>query len=423
MRTRSIGRGARGMIQCSQLMFAPIPRTSSRRFRWFVPSATSLLLVLLAGCGGREARRSSRVPISVAPAETRSVPLEWEATGTVEPIASADVTAQVGGLVTHVLFREGDDVRAGAALVRLDTRAFAAAVEQAEAVLERDRAQARTARLELERAEILARQQVLASGQLEDKRDAAAALAATVRADAAALSRARLDLSHATVRAPISGRTGRLRVHVGDLVKPGDPTSPVVSIHQLRPIRVAFTVPQSDLDVLRRQARAGVRVLASTGSSDSTWAAGRLAFVDNEVAAATGTVLLKGEFPNGDGALWPGAFARVRLRLKDEAGVTVVPSAAVGNSQQGPYVYVVLPDTTVELRPVQVARSYAGLTVVTSGLKPGELVVTEGQVRLSPGARASIRTPASAARGDSAGAGGAARGRPGTGNARAAERP
>lgn len=384
------------------------------------PSRFLLLVLALAtaaGCGGREARRQSRVPVTVASAEVRSVPLEWEATGTVEPMASADVTAQVGGLVTHVLFREGDDVRAGSALVRLDSRAFATAVAQAQAVLERDRAQARTARLELERGEALAKQGVIATGDLENKRDAAEALAATVRADEAVLARARLDLAHATVRAPISGRTGRLRVHVGDLVKPSDPAAPVVSIHQLRPIRVAFTVPQSDLEVLRRQPRDAVRVLAST--ADSTWTQGRLAFLDNQVDVATGTVLLKGEFPNRDGELWPGAFVRVRLRLKDEANVTVVPSAAIGNSQRGPYCYVVLADTTVELRPVQVVRTWEGLTVLSAGVKPGELVVTEGQVRLSPGARATIRTPGGPPAENRA----AAPGSPQPGTARAAGRP
>jgi multidrug efflux system membrane fusion protein len=386
-----------------------------------LPALLAALVAVAAGCGARESRRPSRVPVTVAPVEVRSVPLEWEATGTVEPLASADVTAQVGGLVTHVLFREGDDVRAGSPLVRLDSRALAAQVAQAEAVLERDRAQARSARLELERGETLAKQGVLATGDLENKRDAAAALAATVRADEAMLARARLDLAHATVRAPISGRTGRLRVHVGDLVKAADPAAPVVSIHQLRPIRVAFTVPQTDLEVLRRQPRDAVRVLASTQSADSNWSQGRLAFLDNQVDAATGTVLLKGEFANRDGELWPGAFVRVRLRLKDEADVTVVPSAAVGNSQRGPYCYVVLADTTVELRPVQVARTWEGLAVVTSGLQPGELVVTEGQVRLSPGARASIRSAPAGAPSDSA-ARASARGARGPGTARAAGR-
>ena len=377
-----------------------------------------LVALAAAGCGSREARRPGRVPITVARVETRSVPLEWDATGTVEPMASADVTAQVGGQVTAVLFREGDDVRAGSPLIRLDERSFEATVAQAEAVLARDRAQARTARLELERAETLARQDVLASGVLEDKRDASAALAATVRADSAALARARLDLSHATVRAPISGRTGRLRVHVGDLVRPGDPANPVVSIHQLRPIRVTFSIPQTDLEALRRQRRSAVRVLASTGGADSAWAEGNLAFIDNQVDAATGTVLLKGEFSNREGELWPGAFARVRLRLKDEVGATVVPSGAVGTSQRGSYCYVVLPDTTVEMRPVQVARTWSGLAVITSGLTAGETVVTEGHVRLSPGARASIRPTAAAGGGSQPPASGG-----GAGGARAAGRP
>ncbi len=400
---------ARAMLECSNTMLASLPPKPALTPLSVGLCSSLVLLTVIAGCGAPEARRPSRVPVTVATVETRSVPLEWEATGMVEPIASADVTAQVGGQVVAVLFREGDDVIEGAALVRLETRMFTATVEQAEAVLERDRAQARSARLDFERAVVLARQQVLASGELEDKRDAADALAATVRADSAALARARLDLAHATVRAPISGRTGRLRVHVGDLVKPSDPENPVVSIHQLRPIRVSFTIPQTDLQALRRQPRSGVRVLASSDASDSTWAEGHLAFVDNQVDAATGTVLLKGEFANHDGVLWPGAFVRVRLRLRDEAGATVVPSAAVGNSQRGAYCYVLLPDTTVEMRSVEVSRTWGGFAVIASGLQPGERVVTEGQLRLSPGARASLRSGAPAGSVGAAGAKRAAR--------------
>lgn len=362
---------------------------------------------LAAGCAPAPSRRASRVPVAVARAESRTVPWEWEATGTVEPVASADVTAQVGGLVTRVAFREGDEVREGAVLVQLDARPFQANVAQAAAVLARDRAQARTARLDLERSETLARQQLLSSSELEDKRNAAEALAATVMADSASLDKARLDLAYATVRAAIAGRTGRLHVNVGDVVKPNDPESPVVTIHQLRPIRVRFSIPQSDLDALRREAQQHVRVLVAEGAADTTWSDGRLAFVDNQVDAATGTVLLKGEFPNRDGALWPGEFVRVRLRLRDEPGATVVPSAAVGNSQQGPYCYVVNADTTVEMRPVQVSRTWRGLSVITSGVKPGETVVTDGQNRLTPGARASIRVPSGPAGTTSAAAGAA----------------
>ncbi len=360
-------------------------------------------VLIAAGCAPKEARRGARVPVAVAVVETRTVPDEIDATGTVEPVASADVTAQVGGLVTRIAFREGDDVRAGQVLVALDARPFQASFAQAAAILERDRAQARTARRELERGETLARQQLLSPGELDDKRSAAEALAATVLADSANLEKARLDLAYATVRAPISGRTGKLNVHEGDVVKANETSSPLVTIHQLHPIRVRFTVPQAELPSLRAGKRGDVRVLVQTGLADSAWSEGRLVFVDNQVDAASGTVLLKGEFPNADGALWPGAFARVRLRLAEQAGALVVPAAAVTNSQQGTVVYVVKPDTTVEVRPVGVLRTWRGITVVANGLSAGETVVIDGQVRLSPGAKASIR----GASADSARAGGA----------------
>ena len=376
-------------------MFVPMtpPHARSRAESRAARSLLVTLALLAPGCAGREARRPSRTPVTVARAESRTVPYELDASGTIEPVASADVTAQVGGLVTAIPFREGDDVRAGAVLVKLDPRAFQANEAQAEAVLARDRAQARSARLELDRAEALARQALLSTGDLDGKRAAAEALAATVLADSANLARARLDLAYATVRAPISGRTGRLRVHVGDLVKALDPANPVVTIHQLRPIRVRFTVAQSELEGLRQVRRVDVHVFVSRDANDSTWIEGRLAFVDNEVDAASGTLLLKGEFENADGELWPGAFARVRLRMRQQDSATVVPTAAVGNAQNGSYCYVLRPDTTVEMRSVSVTRTWRNWTVIASGVRPGETVVTDGQARLSPGARATIRAP------------------------------
>lgn len=359
-------------------------------FLWFS------LLVSIAGCGSGPPRRSGRPPVTVAAAEKRTVPYELEATGTVEPVASADVTAQVGGLVVAIPMREGAEVRAGEPLVLLDARPFEADVAEAEAVLARDRARARSARQELERAETLARQQLLASGELDEKRANAEALAATVLADSAALVKARLDLAYATVRAPISGRAGGLRVHVGDVIRPNDPANPVVTLHQLRPIRVRFTVPQSSLPEVRGERRRDVTVRVATSADDSRGSTGTLAFVDNQVDAATGTVLLKGEFANRDGSLWPGAFVPVRLRLKEQTGALVVPSRAVTSSQNGPFCYVVLPDTTVEVRPVVVSRTYQDLAIIEKGLSVGETVVTDGQVRLSPGARVSIRDPQAA---------------------------
>jgi multidrug efflux system membrane fusion protein len=374
---------------------APDPPAARRAAR--VPCAIVASLVLLAaalaGCAGHETRKPGRIPVTVGRAETRSVPNELDASGTVESIASADVTAQVGGQVTAIPFREGDDVRAGAVLVQLDPRGFEAGVAQASAVLARDRAQARSARLDLERGETLASQQLIAAGDLDTKRASAEALAATVQGDSANLVQARLDLAYASVRAPIAGRTGRLRVHVGDVVKANDPANPVVTINQLRPIRVKFTVAQSELRGLRDENKRDVHVLVNADPSDSAWSEGRLAFMDNQVDAASGTLLLKGEFDNADGRLWPGAFARVRLRLRQQDSALVVPAAAVSNSQSGPYCYVVLPDTTVEMRPVTVSRTWQGLVVIGAGIHPGELVVTDGQVRLSPGAKASIRVP------------------------------
>jgi len=360
-------------------------------------------VLLLLGCGAGPGRRTPRVPILVAQAEQRNIPYEIDATGTVEPIQSADVTAQVGGLVTGVGFREGDEVHAGQVLFRLDRRPFEAAAERAAAVLARDRAQAESARLDLARAEKLSEQQLIAASELDTKRATAMAALATVRADSAALVSARLDLSNATVRAPVAGKTGDLRVNLGDLVKANENATPLVSINQLRPIRVRFTVPQADLSQLRRAQGKNLRVDVASSERDSTWIEGHLAFVDNRVDPQSGTLLLKAEFDNRDGALWPGQFMRVKLRLFDQNGATVVPSAAVANSQNGPYLFVVKADTTVEARPIQVDRTYRDLTVIGSGVHPGETVVTDGQLRLSPGAKAVIRPPGGGSGGGSGG--------------------
>lgn len=360
------------------------------------------LVLLVLGCGAGSGRRTPRVPILVAQVEQRTVPYEIDATGTVEPIQSADVTAQVGGLVTRIGFREGDEVRAGQVLFHLDRRPFEASAERSAAVLARDRAQAESARLDLARAEKLAAQQLISESELEQKRAAAAAAAASARADSATLVSARLDLANATVRAPVAGRTGDLRVNIGDLVKANETTAPLVSINQLRPIRVRFTLPQADLSQLRRQHGKTLRVDVASSDRDSVWIQGRLAFMDNRVDPASGTVLLKAEFDNRDGALWPGQFVRVKLRLFDQSDATVVPSAAVANSQSGPYLFVVKPDTTVEARPIQVERTYRDLTVVASGVQPGETVVTDGQLRLSPGAKAVIRPPGGGSAGGTA---------------------
>lgn len=358
------------------------------------------LTLIVSGCGAQAAKRAQRVPVLVARAESRTVPYEIEATGTVEPIQTAQVTSQVAGIVTRVYFQEGSDVRRGQPLFQLDPAMMQAAHAQAAANLARDRAQLENARLALVRGEKLHEQKLIADMELDQLRSTYGAAQGTVRGDSAAAIAARLNVEYATIRAPIGGKTGSLNIHVGDQVKANDPQTPLVSINQIRPIRVRFTFPEDRLaDVRARLPGKNVRVEAQSSDADSAWAQGKLAFVDNGVDPSSGTVLLKGEFANSDGRLWPGQFVRVRVRLYEQGNATIVPTTAVTSSQSGTYLFVVKPDTTVEARPITVQRTWGDFSVIDSGVQPGETVVTDGQLRLSPGAKASIRPAAGQAQG------------------------
>jgi multidrug efflux system membrane fusion protein len=351
------------------------------------------LILVSSGCGAQAPRRAQRVPVLVARAERRTVPYEFDATGTVEPIQSAQVTSQVAGVVTRVYFQEGSEVRPGQPLFQLDPAMMQAAHAQAVAMLARDRAQLETARLALDRGEKLIEGKLIAESDLDQLRSTYGATAASVRADSAAVIAAKLNLEYTTIRAPIGGKTGSLNIHVGDQVKANEPASPLVSINQIRPIRVRFTLPEDRLGDVRQRAGKNVAVDAQTADADSAWAEGKLAFVDNGVDPSSGTVLLKGQFANQDGRLWPGQFVRVRIRLYNQGNATVVPTTAVTSSQAGTYLFVVKPDTTVEARPVTVQRTWGDYSVIENGVNPGETVVTDGQIRLSPGAKAQIRKP------------------------------
>lgn len=363
----------------------------------------------LGGCASKKRTRSTRVPVRVAVAAETPMPVQLTATGTVEAIRSASVAAQVSGVVTKVTFREGGPVRAGQVLIRLDPRPFRAALDQAQAVLERDRSRAETARAEAQRSRTLYEQNVLSQSEWDQKRSDAEALTATVRADSAAVRTARLNLEFAAIRAPISGMAGRLLVHEGDLVRAGT-NEPLVTIIQPHPIWVRFTVPDRDVPTVMRYRGASPRVIVRPSGGGAAPSEGRLVFVDTAVDASTGTLLLKGEFPNADGRLVPGQFVDVRLILFVQPRALVVPAAAVTNGQEGAYVYLVAPDSTVAPRPVVVERVQEDLAVLSSGLKPGDRVVTDGQLRLSPGAKVLVRPAATA--GAPKAAQGTAEGRP-----------
>ena len=353
--------------------------------------ALFLLVAWGAGCGSKKVQRATRVAVTTARAEQRDVPFSLSASGSVEALRTASVGSQVGGVVTSLSFREGDNVREDQVLIQLDPRPFRQSLDQALGALARDRAIAEAAGNEVQRSRVLHEQNILSQSEWDQKLSDAEATAATVRADSAAANNARLNLEYATIRAPISGRTGRLMVHVGDYVKPLT-SDPLVTIIQPHPIRVTFKVPEREVPLLQRYRRMNPRVwvLADSGRAPLP---GKLVFVDNAIDASSGTLLLKGEFPNQDGRLVPGQFVDVRLVLYVAPRATVVPAQAVSTGQNGSYVYVVNADSTVTPRPIEVERTVDQMAVVTRGLSPGEPVVTDGQMRLSPGAKILIRKP------------------------------
>jgi membrane fusion protein, multidrug efflux system len=356
----------------------------------------ALALLALASCSEQAPPPSPPVPVRVATAERRAVPFELGATGTVEPIQTVAVQAQVGGILTRVAFREGDEVKKGQVLFELDPRPYQAALNQALAALERDRAQASNAAEEAKRYEALAEKQYVTAQQYDAARTNAAATQAALAGSRAAVDQARLNLQYATIRASITGRTGNLLVREGNLVR-ANATQPLVTINQIRPILVRFAVPAPNLPLVQQHMGKNVVVRAeSAGGGQPN--EGRLTFIDNAVDTATGTILLKGRFPNDDGSLWPGAFVNVRLQLYVEPNALVVPTAAVVSGQQGSFVFVIQSDSSAATRPVTVNRTAGDFAVVTGDVQAGDRVVIDGQLRLRQGSKVQIKAAADTSR-------------------------
>ena len=331
------------------------------------------------------------VPIAATAAVRKDMPLEVGVIGTVEAFATVAVRAQITGELTSVTFQQGDDVQAGQELFTLDRRPLEAALLQATATLERDTAQAANAKVIMQRYEELVQRGIVAREQRDTARTAVAALDATLAADRAAIENAKVQLQYATIRAPIAGRTGALMVHAGNLVRANDQT-PLVTINQVTPIYVSFAFPEATLpDVRRYMARGALRVEAGPASGDGPRAVGRITFVDNAVDQTTGTIKIKGTFANEDRTLWPGQAVNVVVRLTTDTAAIVVPTVAVQTGPDGAYVYVVKDDKTVDLRPVTIARAAGVETVIKQGLEAGEVVVTDGHLRLVPGSQVTRR--------------------------------
>jgi membrane fusion protein, multidrug efflux system len=340
-------------------------------------------------CAKKDPAPPQRVPVTVAAAERRNVPFELSATGTVEPLQTVAVQAQVGGTLRRIAFKEGDEVKQGQVLFELDARPYRAALEQAAAALNRDRAQANNAAQDEARYEALAEKQYVTAQQYAQVKTTAAAAQATLAGSQAAVDEAKLNLQYATIRAPISGRTGSLQIREGNLVRT-TATQPLVTINQIRPILVRFAVPAANLPLIQEHLGKQMVVRADAGGGADP-SEGALSFVDNAVDTATGTILLKGRFPNDDGALWPGAFVNVRLQLYIQPDALVVPASAVVAGQQGSFVYVIQQDSTAATRPVTVSRTEGDYAIVNGDVQPGDRVVTDGQLRLRQGAKVQIK--------------------------------
>lgn len=417
-----------------------------------------LSLTFLSGCAASDAQsakslagkggKKSAVPVVVAPVMQKTIPIELQGTGTAEAYSTVSVTSQIGGQLTGVYFKQGQDVKKGDLLFTIDSRPLQAALKQAEAnrgkdiaLLQqaqakvaqaiaqvnqakanqaKDEAQAKNNQVQAQRYQNLYKQGAVSQAQAEQFQTEAATQQATVAADqqaianavanvgaakadvanvqaalsadAAAIENAKIQLSYTSIHAPIEGRTGNLQVNQGNLVKAND-TNPLVVISQIRPVYVNFSIPQRLLPEVKKYMAGGnkLEVDALIPKDEGRPERGELTFIDSGVDPKTGTIMVGGTFQNAQERLTPGQFVNVVLRLAQEPNAIAVPSQAVQVGQNGQFVYVVKPDKTVELRTVSVGNTVGSETVIKQGLKPGEQVVTDGQFNLVPGAKVEVK--------------------------------
>jgi multidrug efflux system membrane fusion protein len=331
------------------------------------------------------------VPVVAGTAQTQNVPVYVRGLGNVQAFQTVTVRSRVDGNITKVLFSEGQEVKTGDPLFQIDPRPFQAALEQAQATKTKDEAQLKGAQLDLERYQKLLPTGFQTRQQYDQQVATVDQLKGAIAADQAQIDSAQLNLQYADIRSPIDGRTGARLVDLGNFVQAGQATS-LVSITQIKPIFVTFTVPQENLVEIRtNQARAPLEVEAYASDDKTLLSRGKLTLIDNQVDTTTGTVRLKGTFDNADERLWPGEFVSARLIISTRDQAIVVPAQTVMHGPQGSYLYVIKPDDTVERRAVQVAAAENNLAVIEKGLASGERVVVDGQYRLTAGVKVNAR--------------------------------
>lgn len=377
------------------LPFPPLP--AGRSSLW-IKLGIALALTISAGCSDKsKSSAGAAAPVVVGKVQRKVVPLILDAIGAVEPIRMVGLRSQVTGLLLKVDFNEGDDVKQGDPLLEIDPRPFQNALRSSEADLEKAKVALETAKSELTRYQALGDTGLISKEQFQTFQDTERTAQAALLSSEATAENDRLQLEYCTIRAPISGRTGSLGAHEGDVVRADDATIALIVINQLSPIYITFSVPQQNLAMLNRYRAAGTLSVTAAPTGDTGPAEkGELTFIDNAIDSSTGTLKLKATFPNENHVLWPGQFANVHLTLSSPE-VFVVAASAIQNDQKGQHVFVINPaDNTAELRAVTVERSNENEAVVSKGLKEGEVVVTEGQLRVLPGKPVEIREPGSA---------------------------
>lgn len=353
----------------------------------------AVLAIFVCSCSTKESpKQPPAVPVSAARVVLKDVPIELRSIGTVEARQTVSVRSLIAGEILRIDFRDGQDVKKGDLLFVIDPRPIEAALKQAEANLQRDVAQQNFADLERDRYSTLAAKGLIAREQADQMRTQAETLKETVKADRAIIDNYRLQLKYCYIRSPINGRTGAVLVDLGNIVKVNDTV--LVVINQIEPVNVSFTIPERDLaDVKKYQSGRKLPVEAH-GKGDEQPCQGRLFFIDNAVDPATGTIRLKAEFPNRERRLWPGEFVTLVMTLATRQGAIVIPTQALQAGQEGQFVFIVREDSTVESRNVVVDFAINGESVISKGVSPGELLVTDGQLNLVPGRKVVINPPA-----------------------------
>ena len=354
-----------------------------------------VLVAFIPACSGKppQAPPKPPVPVTAGTVTQKSVPVKIRAIGNVEAYSTVSVKSQVGGELIKVHFREGQDVRNGEILFTIDPRPYEAALKQAEANLAKDIAQLENAREEVRRYAELAKKGYVAQEQYDQIRTNSATFEATVNAGKAIVENARLHLKYCSISSPITGRTGTLLSHQGNLIK-ANADNPLIVINQVQPVYVGFSLPEQYVGEIKKYMSSGkLKVEVVIGKDEKYPESGVVTFVDNTVDTATGTIKLKATFANRDRHLWPGQFVNAAMTLTARPNAVVVPSQAIQTGQKGLYVFVIKPDLSVESRPVVTSLSFENETVVEKGLQPGERVVTDGQMRLYPGAMVVVKAP------------------------------